>query len=128
MILMVLCMQMLSNGIVLPYLGATISITKLVSTNQEDAPVESEDNGIEKSTSIDAIEIAKKDSVYPNTKELKIVPLDNTAASYIAVPAAMKIAAPKSNPGLFIPMALAITFPINITIGMPLYYFIISVF
>jgi hypothetical protein len=81
MILMVLCMQMLSNGIVLPYLGATISITKLVSTNQEDAPVESEDNGIEKSTSIDAIEIAKKDSVYPNTKELKIVPLDNTAAS-----------------------------------------------
>jgi hypothetical protein len=50
------------------------------------------------------------------------------SASYIAVPAAMKIAAPKSNPGLFIPMALAITFPINITIGMPLYYFIISVF
>ncbi len=48
------------------------------------------------------------------------------SASYIAVPAAMKIAAPKSNPGLFIPMALAITFPINITIGMPLFYFIIS--
>jgi hypothetical protein len=48
------------------------------------------------------------------------------SASYIAVPAAMKIAAPKSNPGLFIPMALAITFPINITIGMPLFYYIIS--
>jgi hypothetical protein len=48
------------------------------------------------------------------------------SASYIAVPAAMKIAAPKSNPGLFIPMALAITFPINITIGMPLFYFIIT--
>jgi hypothetical protein len=39
----------------------------------------------------------------------------------------MKMAAPKSNPGLFIPMALAITFPINITIGMPLFYYIISV-
>lgn len=48
------------------------------------------------------------------------------SASYIAVPAAMKIAAPKSNPGLFIPMALAITFPVNITIGMPLFYYIIS--
>ncbi len=47
-------------------------------------------------------------------------------ASYIAVPAAMKIAAPKANPGLYIPMALAITFPFNITIGMPIYYQIIS--
>lgn len=43
------------------------------------------------------------------------------SASYIAVPAAMKIAVPKANPGLFLPMALAITFPLNITIGMPLY-------
>jgi hypothetical protein len=36
----------------------------------------------------------------------------------------MKIAVPKANPGLFLPMALAITFPINITIGMPLYFYI----
>jgi hypothetical protein len=48
------------------------------------------------------------------------------SASYIAVPAAMKLAAPKANPGLYIPMALAITFPFNITIGMPLYLFIIE--
>lgn len=46
------------------------------------------------------------------------------SASYIAVPAAMKIAAPRANPGLFLPMALAVTFPINITIGMPLYFYI----
>lgn len=46
------------------------------------------------------------------------------SASYIAVPAAMKISAPKANPGLFLPMALAVTFPINITIGMPLYFLI----
>ena len=46
------------------------------------------------------------------------------SASYIAVPAAMKISVPKANPGLFLPMALAVTFPINITIGMPIYYFI----
>lgn len=43
------------------------------------------------------------------------------SASYIAVPAAMKLALPKSDPGLYLPMALAITFPFNITIGMPLY-------
>lgn len=48
------------------------------------------------------------------------------SASYIAVPAAVKIAIPKANPGLFVPMALAITFPINITIGIPLFYLIIS--
>lgn len=43
------------------------------------------------------------------------------SASYIAVPAAMKLAVPKADEGLYLPMALAITFPINITIGMPLY-------
>jgi len=48
------------------------------------------------------------------------------SASYIAVPAAMKISVPQSNPGLLLPMALAITFPINITIGMPLYFLIIQ--
>jgi hypothetical protein len=48
------------------------------------------------------------------------------SASYIAVPAAMKIAAPKANPGIYLPMALAITFPFNITIGLPLYLSIIG--
>ena len=48
------------------------------------------------------------------------------SASYIAVPAAMKISAPKANSGLFLPMALAITFPINITIGMPLYFMVVQ--
>jgi hypothetical protein len=48
------------------------------------------------------------------------------SASYIAVPAAMRLAAPKANPGLYIPMALAITFPLNITLGMPLYLYIIN--
>ena len=48
------------------------------------------------------------------------------SASYIAVPAAMRLAAPKANPSLYIPMALAITFPFNITLGMPLYLFIIQ--
>ncbi len=48
------------------------------------------------------------------------------SASYIAVPAAMKISVPKANPGLYLPMALAVTFPINITIGMPVYFLIVQ--
>ncbi|RTY83837.1 sodium-dependent bicarbonate transport family permease [Flavobacterium sp. ZB4P23] len=47
------------------------------------------------------------------------------SASYIAVPAAMKIAVPKANPGIFLPMALAVTFPFNITFGMPIYFSIV---
>lgn len=48
------------------------------------------------------------------------------SASYIAVPAAMKMAAPGANPGLYVPMSLAITFPFNITFGMPVYLMIIN--
>nr|MBI1230373.1 sodium-dependent bicarbonate transport family permease [Cytophagales bacterium] len=44
------------------------------------------------------------------------------SASYIAVPAAVKIALPNANPGIYLPMALAITFPVNITLGLPIYY------
>lgn len=47
-------------------------------------------------------------------------------ASYIAVPAAMKNTLPDANPSLFLPMALAITFPFNITIGFPIYYYVIT--
>lgn len=50
------------------------------------------------------------------------------SASYIAVPAAMKIAVPNANPGLYLPMALAVTFPFNITFGLPIYYAIILIF
>jgi hypothetical protein len=50
------------------------------------------------------------------------------SASYIAVPAAMRLAAPKANPSLYLPMALAITFPFNITLGMPLYLYTIQSF
>jgi hypothetical protein len=50
------------------------------------------------------------------------------SASYIAVPAAMRIAVPKANPSLYLPMALAITFPFNITLGMPLYLYVVQSF
>jgi len=47
------------------------------------------------------------------------------SASYIAVPAAMKLSNPEADEGLYVPMALAITFPFNITLGMPIYWMII---
>lgn len=47
------------------------------------------------------------------------------SASYIAVPAAMRLVAPKADPGIYIPMALGVTFPLNITLGLPLYMQII---
>lgn len=48
------------------------------------------------------------------------------SASYIAVPAAMRIAAPNADPGLYVPMAIGVTFPFNITLGMPVYFFAVK--
>jgi hypothetical protein len=48
------------------------------------------------------------------------------SASYIAVPAAMRVALPKANPSLYLPMSLALTFPFNIALGIPLYYAVIT--
>ena len=48
------------------------------------------------------------------------------SASYIAVPAAMQLAAPKADPGLYVPMALGITFPVNLTLGMSLYWWVVE--
>lgn len=43
------------------------------------------------------------------------------SASYIAAPTAMRIAVPEANPALSIGVALGVTFPFNITLGIPLY-------
>ncbi|MCR9154461.1 MAG: sodium-dependent bicarbonate transport family permease [Bacteroidetes bacterium] len=48
------------------------------------------------------------------------------SASYIAVPAAMRMAVPKANPGIYVPLSLGITFPINIIVGIPVYYMILQ--
>lgn len=44
------------------------------------------------------------------------------SASYIAVPAAMRIAVPEANPAISLAGSLGITFPFNILIGIPLYH------
>lgn len=46
------------------------------------------------------------------------------SASYIAAPAACRVALPEANPSYYLTASLAITFPFNITIGIPLYHYI----
>ena len=45
----------------------------------------------------------------------------SASASYIAVPAAMRLAVPQANPSLSLTASLGITFPFNILVGIPLY-------
>ncbi len=47
-------------------------------------------------------------------------------ASYIAVPAALQLAIPEARPGIYLTMALGLTFPFNILIGIPLYWWILG--
>lgn len=43
------------------------------------------------------------------------------SASYIAVPAAMRVALPEADPSIYLTLSLGVTFPFNLTIGLPLY-------
>ena len=45
----------------------------------------------------------------------------SASASYIAVPAAMRLALPKAKPSIYLTLSLGITFPFNVTLGIPLY-------
>jgi uncharacterized protein len=45
------------------------------------------------------------------------------SASYIAVPAAMRMTVPEANPSLYVSTALAVTFPFNIIVGIPMYLY-----
>lgn len=49
------------------------------------------------------------------------------SASYIAAPAAMRLSVPDANPSLSLTASLAITFPFNVIVGIPLYYHALSV-
>jgi uncharacterized protein len=47
------------------------------------------------------------------------------SASYIAVPAAMRLAIPEASPSLYVSMSLGLTFPFNIVLGIPLYAWLV---
>lgn len=48
------------------------------------------------------------------------------SASYIAVPAALRVALPQANPSLYVSMALGVTFPLNVLVGIPAYHTLIG--
>ena len=48
------------------------------------------------------------------------------SASYIAVPPAMRLAVPESNPSFYLTLALGITFPFNVVVGIPLYHALVQ--
>jgi len=48
------------------------------------------------------------------------------SASYIAVPAAMRVALPDAKPSIYLPLSLGVTFPFNLAIGIPLYIYAAS--
>jgi hypothetical protein len=45
----------------------------------------------------------------------------SASASYIAVPAAMRVALPEANPSIYLTLSLGVTFPFNLTLGIPIY-------
>ena len=57
-----------------------------------------------------------------------MVAILSASASYIAAPAAMKIALPEAKETIYLPLSLGIAFPFNIVIGIPLYYQISIIF
>jgi hypothetical protein len=50
------------------------------------------------------------------------------SASYIVVPAVVRYAIPEANASLYFGMSLAVTFPFNIVIGIPLYFLVLQFF
>lgn len=61
-----------------------------------------------------------------NTGDALLLTVLTASASYIAVPAAMRMAVPKANMSLLLPMSLGVTFTFNVTLGIPAYYFLIE--
>ena len=52
----------------------------------------------------------------------------SASASYIAVPAAMRVALPEANPAIYLTLSLGVTFPFNLTLGIPLYVALATMF
>lgn len=62
-----------------------------------------------------------------NVGDLTVLAVLAASASYIVVPAVVRFAIPEARPSRYLTMALAITFPFNIVVGIPLYYSVAQV-
>ena len=53
--------------------------------------------------------------------DLTLLIILSASASYIAAPAALRIALPAANPAVYLTLSLGLTFPFNLTVGIPIY-------
>lgn len=60
------------------------------------------------------------------TGGLALLMVLSASASYIAVPAAMRVALPEANPSVYLTLSLGVTFPFNLTLGIPFYLAVAS--
>lgn len=56
-----------------------------------------------------------------STGDLALLIILSASASYIAAPAALRVALPKANPAIYLTLSLGLTFPFNLAIGIPVY-------
>lgn len=56
-----------------------------------------------------------------NIGDATLLAVLSASASYIAVPAAMRLSIPEAQPSIYVAAALGITFPFNVVIGLPRY-------
>ncbi len=61
-----------------------------------------------------------------STGGIAILMVLSASASYIAVPAAMRVALPEANPSIYLTLSLGVTFPFNLTVGIPAYIAVAS--
>jgi hypothetical protein len=58
----------------------------------------------------------------PDPSEFAILGTLAASASYIAAPAAVRVALPAASPAIYLTSSLALTFPFNVIFGIPAYY------
>jgi hypothetical protein len=61
-----------------------------------------------------------------NTGSAALLIVLAASSSYIAVPAAMRLALPEAKPSIYLPLSLGVTFPFNLTLDLPLYILLAS--
>ena len=64
---------------------------------------------------------SNRSHIAPRERQGKTLAILAASASYIAVPAAMRLALPHADSGLYLTLSLAVTFPFNIIFGIPFY-------
>ena len=69
-----------------------------------------------------AVGMAAASAIGLSVGGITLVAVLAASASYIVVPAAMRLSLPQANPAIYVTLSLAVTFPFNLAFGIPLYH------